>query len=155
MKKFALALVLTVAATTSCNKEVGFKPTSIAFATHPSVLRGTWSGTTTDNQALNLQLTATYDTPSHYQLSGTGSLDKEALKVTGQVVGGSLYTYLKAQLTPVPETAQLVLQRPGVPDLKLKCSSSGGNETAGSWSWRCFLPDSTIPFKLTRGNSHD
>ena len=108
-------------AATSCSKEVGFKPVPISFATHPSVLRGAWSADITASQALKLQLTATYDTPRQYQVSGTGSLGSEALTAAGTVAGGSTHSYLKAQTSPIPEVTTSTLQRVGQVDLRLTC----------------------------------
>lgn len=148
IKKLALVALVTLAAT-SCNKEVGFKPVPIAFKNHPSILRGTWSGTTTANQTLNLNLTATYDTSSQYQVAGTGSLNNESLTVTGSVSGGSIHSYLKAQLSPIPELAQLLLRRSGGADLNLRCSGVSGDMNPGLWL--CSLPDTTTSFQLTKG----
>ncbi|OLV19569.1 hypothetical protein [Deinococcus marmoris] len=152
MKRLALAF-LVAAAATSCNREVGFTPTPISFADHPSVLRGPWSGDTTAGQRLRLQLTAAYDTASSYRVTGTGSLDQEPLSVTGSVGGGSLHTYLRPQLTPAPETAKLTLQRAGKADLELRCYDIGGDEAGAAWLWQCFLPDNTKSFNLTRETS--
>ena len=152
MKNLVFGLLVMVAAT-SCNQPPTFTPSSISFATHPSVLRGTWSGTTTARQNLSLTLMATYDTSSQYRVAGTGSLNNEALNVTGSVVGGSLHRYLQAQTTPVPETAMLTLKRSGGADLRLTCFAIGGGTTPGSWVWQCFLPDETTSFDLTQGTS--
>lgn len=140
-----------VGAATACNRDVGFKPVPISFATHPSVLRGAWSGVTTADQTLKLQLIATYDTPRQYQVSGTGSLDTEVLTVAGTAVGGSIHSYLKAQTSPIPEFTTLTLKRPGMADLKLRCFPFGGNLAPSSWAWQCFLPGETTSFKLAKG----
>ncbi len=149
LKKLVLAVVVAGAAT-SCSREVGFKPVPIAFATHPSVLRGAWSGNTTADQVLKLQLTATYDTTRQYQVSGTGSLGSGALTVAGTVTGGSIHSYLKAQTSPIPEGATLSLQRPGMADLKLTCFAYGSDEIPLPWAWQCFFPDAPTSFKLTK-----
>ncbi|GAA4023681.1 hypothetical protein GCM10022631_43080 [Deinococcus rubellus] len=149
MKLLAPALLM-MAAVTACNRDVGFKPLPISLATHPSVLRGTWNGSTT-SQALGLQLTATYDTTRQYQVSGTGSLDSEALTVAGTVNGGSLHSYLKAQNSPAPEFADLTLKRSGKTDLKLTCSADSRDATLVYWFWQCSLPGETTLFELTKG----
>lgn len=150
MKTLALGVLVVVAAT-SCNRDVGFKPMPIAFATHPSILRGTWSGNTSASQALSLQLTATYDTTRRYQVSGTGRLDSEALTVAGTVTGGSLHSYLKTQNSPAPEFADLTLKRSGKADLKLTCSANSRDATLVYWFWQCALSGETISFELTKG----
>ena len=149
MKKLVLA-ILVAGAATSCSKEVGFKPVPISFKDHPSILRGTWGGITPANQVLSMNLTATYDTSRQYQVTGTGSLGGEALTVAGPVTGGSIHSYLKAQLSPIPELAQLTLHRSGAADLNLRCSGVSGDRNPGLWL--CSLPDATTSFQLTKGN---
>ncbi|AZI42685.1 hypothetical protein EHF33_07920 [Deinococcus psychrotolerans] len=149
IKKLAFALLVTLAAT-SCNRETGFKPMPISFKDHPSILRGTWNGNTTANQVLSLNLTATYDTSRQYQVTGTGSLGSESLTVAGSVSGGSVHSYLKAQLSPAPEFADLTLKRSGMADLNLRCSGVSGNDVPARLS--CRLPDTSTSFQLTKGN---
>ncbi len=141
---------LVMAAATSCNQEVGFTPTPIAFADHPGILRGTWSGLTPSDQKLRLDLTATYDTADTYTVVGTGRLEGENLTVTGNVIGGAVHRYLKGQTTPVPETATLLLKRSGAADLPLNCYAIGDDTGPADWFWQCFLPDYRQPFKLTK-----
>lgn len=138
MKRLALALVVAAAAT-SCGRGIG--PTPIALASHPSVLQGTWAGTLARqggaDQALRLELTASYDTAAQYRVAGTGTLDTDAVTVTGAVTGGSARTYLRSQdVSPsfVPESARLTLQRAGGDALTLLCLS---RESAPNWAWDC------------------
>ncbi|WP_309569527.1 hypothetical protein [Deinococcus sp.] len=127
-----------------------FTPTAIAFANHPSILRGRWTGTVT-GQALRLELTATYDTGRQDTVGGTGTLNAEALTVTGTVMGGSLHTSLRAQTSPAPETASLTLLRSGQVDVTLRCYAGGGDTPAATWIWQCFPAGTTPSFNLTRG----
>ncbi|CAM3576634.1 hypothetical protein [Deinococcus frigens] len=152
MKRLALAF-LVAAAATSCNRQQGFTPTPIPFADHPSILRGSWSGTTAADQRLRLELTAAYDSSSTYRVTGTGSLEGETLSVTGSVMGGSLHTYLRPQLTPIPEAAKLTLKRTGKADLELTCSAIGGDAPPAPWLWRCVLPENPNPFNLVKETS--
>ncbi|WP_161880432.1 hypothetical protein [Deinococcus alpinitundrae] len=149
MKKLVPAIPVAGAAT-ACSREVGFKPVPVSFAAHPSVLRGAWSADVSASQALKLQLTATDDTTRQYQVSGTGSLGSEALTVSGSVAGGSYHSYLKAQLMPAPEMAQLTLQRSGLADLKLRCFAYGNDAVSFRWAWQCSFPDTSTSFKLTK-----
>ncbi|CAM4148643.1 hypothetical protein [Deinococcus marmoris] len=144
MKRLALAFLVAVVAT-SCGRESGFKPEPIALANHPSVLRGTWGGVVKGaeilSQSLRLELNATYVSPNEYRVSGSGTLGADTLNVTGTVLGGSRFTYLKPQLSPLPEGANLLLQRSGKKDLTLTCYVMGGEAASPVWSWQCFEKD--------------
>ncbi|PNY81096.1 hypothetical protein CVO96_06645 [Deinococcus koreensis] len=135
---------------TACTREVGFIPTPIAFADHPSILRGTWTGTVT-GQTLRLDLTAIYDTSSRYTVSGTGTLNAEALTVTGTVMGGSSYRYLRPQLSPIPDEYTLTLQRPSQADLNLTCTPISGPAATDPWQWSCRVSGTASTFTLSKG----
>ena len=146
-----LAVVTMFALLTACNREVGFTPEPIAFADHPSILRGTWTGRVT-GQALSLSLSATYDTSSYYTVSGTGTLNAGALTVTGGVMGGSDFRYLRPQLTPIPADATLSLQRPSQTALNLTCTPVSGPATTDAWNWSCRTSGETsTTFTLSKG----
>lgn len=146
-----LSAVTVFALLTACNREVGFTPTPIAFADHPSILRGTWTGTLT-GQALSLSLTATYESSSRYTVSGTGTLNAEALTVIGGVRGGSDYSYLRPQLSPLPDDSTLILQRPSRAALNLICIPMSGPAATDPWSWSCRLSsNASTTFALTKG----
>lgn len=155
MKRLALAF-LVAAAATSCGRSP--EPTPIPFASHPSILRGTWEGTLTQegtvDQSLRLDLAASYETSRQYGVTGTGSLGTEALTVTGSVTGGTLHSYLRAQFTPanqlVPETARLMLRRSGKADLELSCYAIGGDTAPAAWLWQCYSPENPQSFKLSK-----
>lgn len=153
MKRLALAFLVAVAAT-SCNRQEGFTPTPISFADHPSVLRGTWSGPTRGegllSQSLRLELNATYVSPNEYRVSGSGTLGADTLNVTGNVLSGSRFTYLKPQLSPVPEGANLLLQRSGKKDLTLTCYVMGGEAASPVWRWECSTKDQSLTVILKK-----
>lgn len=146
MKKIALVL-LVATASASCNKPLPIpEPTPIPFASHPSILRGVWTGRLTNyqtaDQSLRLDLSANYETSSRYSVAGTGKVGADALTVTGSVVGGSLHSYLQSQTTPAPETAKLSLQRPEGEAFNLICESTvraASAEATSIWRWNCYV----------------
>lgn len=149
MKRLALTVLIAVAAT-SCG---GSKPVSISFADHPSILRGTWTGvmpagfvTGSQRPAQNLRLTlsAAYVSSGEYRVNGTGTLGADALTISGKVLGGQRYEYLKPQYSPPPEQphgAGLELQRAGQPPLMLACDAAGETTASKIWTWACSSPD--------------
>ncbi|MDV6374406.1 hypothetical protein [Deinococcus arenicola] len=156
MKRLVPALLVAVAAT-SCG---GPQPTPIAFADHPSVLRGTWTGALTRQDAaeqpLRLELAASYETSRQYRVSGNGSLGSGAVTVTGSVTGGSVHSYLQPQYSPanqlVPERARLTVQPASGDATKLDCQSvepaaQAPATPAPVWTWNCSSGSNTLVLK--------
>ncbi|CAM3447463.1 hypothetical protein DESA109040_13055 [Deinococcus saxicola] len=91
MKRLALAF-LVAAAATSCNREVGFTPTPISFVDHPGVLRGPWSGDTSTEQRLRLQLTPAPETAKlTLQRTGKADLELTSFDIGGDEAGASWF----------------------------------------------------------------
>lgn len=129
-----LALCL-VPALTGCNSYLFSNRDAreaVDFNTHPSILRGTFSGTfdggADTGKVLTLTLTPTYSTPEEYKVTAVGTLGTEAVTGAGIVNGGGTYKYIQAQTSPTMMAMT-----------KFTLTRADGSETA----WNCAFSSPT------------
>lgn len=131
MKRLLLLTALPLLA--ACDRNpVTYEKQDVDFATHVSVMRGTWRGML-GTQALSFTVTPTQTDATGYSVVGTGTLGTQSVSVSGKFETAS-FNYLRPQTSPLsPVWGKLTLTGTGV-NSSLNCQLI---DLGGGGKWRC------------------